>query len=45
MHTRKSSFLIKKIKLYQDPKFDKDTMAIYTYDNIPPNAITIIEEL
>jgi hypothetical protein len=37
--------LIKKIKLYQDPKFDKDTMAIYTYDNIPPNAITIIEEL
>jgi len=37
--------LLKRIKLYEDPKFDKDILALYTYDNIPPNSIAIIEEL
>lgn len=35
--------LLKNLKLYEDPKFDKNIIAFYTYDNISPNAISVIE--
>lgn len=31
--------MINNIKLHKDPKFNEDSEAYYTYDNIPPNAI------
>jgi len=37
--------LLKYLKLYQDPKFGKNILAFYTYDNIPPNSLKIVEEL
>jgi len=33
-----------KMKLYFDPKYEKDTSAYYTYDNIHPNAISIAKK-
>ena len=35
---------LKKLKFFEDPKFDLGN-AIWTYENIPPYAIEVVDKL